>query len=127
MKRAAVDATAAGPANNDWNTRAPTIAALRSKVCNLVESARNKIGELHFRNRTHSHQCRADGGSDDSRFRYGCVDDAPFAKAFEHAGSHLERTAVNADILTEDEHTFVLFHFFPNSLANCFDVRGERH
>ena len=29
-----------------------------------------------------------------------------------------------ADVFTQNEHTFVLFHFFPDALANRFNVSG---
>src|ERR1700681_3791574 len=115
MKRATMNAAAARSSNDDRYAGAPTIPAFRRKVRNLIEGAGNEIGELHFRDRPHSHQCRADRGSDDSGFGYRCVDDAPLAELFEHSGSNLKCTTVGADVLTQDKHTFVLLHFFPDA------------
>src|SRR5262249_22809841 len=49
------------------------------------------------------------------------------AKPLQHSRGYFESASINTDVFTEDEHPFVLFHLFPNSLANCFDVCGQRH
>src|SRR5262249_38482996 len=126
-ERSAVNASAAGATNDDRNARAPTVPALCCEIRDLVESAGDEVRELHLGHRTHSHERCADGGSDNSRFRNRSVDDSPLTESFEHACGDFERSTVNADVLAEDEHTFVLLHFFPDTLANRFDVRREAH
>src|SRR2546425_8516896 len=32
-----------------------------------------------------------------------------------------------SDVFAENEHAFILFHFFPDALTNCFDVGGQGH
>src|SRR5205085_11512796 len=106
---------AAGAAHHDRNSGSPAVPALRGEIRDLIESAGDEIRELHFRDRTHSHERGANRGSHDSGFRYRRIDNAPFAEAFEHSGRDFERAAVDADILAENEHTFVLFHLFPDA------------
>src|SRR5207237_4823406 len=127
MERTAVNAATARPSNNDGNPGPPAVPALCGKVRDLIESARNKIGELHFGDGTHPHECGADSGSYNSRLGYRCVDDAPLTEPFEHSSCNLERAAVNPNIFAENEHPFVLFHFFPDTLANRFNVSGQSH
>ena len=122
MERAAVNAAAARSANHDGNAGAPAIAAFRGEVRDLIEGAGNEIGELHFGDGPHSHQRRADRRADDSGFGDRRVDDAPLAESLEHAGGDFESAAVDADIFAKDEDAFVLFHLFPDALANRFDV-----
>src|SRR5215831_13186033 len=116
MKWPAVHAAAARAANDDRDAGAPAVAAFRREICDLVEGARNEVGELHLRNGTHTHQRSAYGCADDGRFRDRRVDDALFTKLFQHAGGDLECSAVNADVFTKDEDAFVLLHLLPDAL-----------
>src|SRR5262249_12052559 len=127
VERSAVDASAARSANHDGDAGPPAVPALRCEIRNLVESAGDEIRELHLRNGPHSHERRANSGSHNSRFRNWSVDHAPLAEAFKHAGCDFKGPTINANVLTEYEDTFIFFHFFQNTLANCFDVRGEAH
>ena len=127
MKRAAVDASSARSSHNDGDARAPAVTAFGGEIGDLVESAGNEIGELHFGDGTHSHEGRTNGGPHDPGFRYRCIDDAPLTKPFQHSGGDFEGTAIYTDVFAENEHTFILFHFFPDALTNCFDVGGQGH
>src|SRR5678815_4956309 len=112
MKRSTVNAAATWSADHDGHSSAPAIAALGSEVRDLIERAGDEVCKLHFRNRTHAHQCSANGSADNCRFRNGCIDDARFSELFEETSRHFERTAVNADIFSKDEDVIVSFHFF---------------
>ena len=122
-----MDAAAARSSDNDRYPCSPAIPAFRGEVRDLIESTRYEVCELHFRNRAHSHQCGTDRRSHDSRFRYRRVDDPPLAELFQHSRRHFECAAVDPDVFTQDEHTLVLFHLFPDALTNCFNVGSERH
>src|SRR5262249_6401288 len=98
MERPAMNPTAAWAADNDRNSGSPAIPAFGGEIGDLIEGAGNEIRELHFCDRAHSHQCRADCGADDSGFRDRRVDDPPFAEAFEHSRSDLECSTVNPNV-----------------------------
>ena len=55
MEGSAVNAAAARSADHNGHACSPAVSAFRSKVRNLIESAGDKIGKLHFGDRTHSH------------------------------------------------------------------------
>src|SRR5262249_45714648 len=97
------------------------------EIRDLVERTGNEVGELHFCYRPHAHQGGADRGSHDSGLRNRRVDHAPLAESFEHSCGDFEGAAINADVLAKDEHTFILFHFFPDTLTNGFDVCSQAH
>src|SRR6516162_6606940 len=127
MERSPVNSSSAWSSNDDRDPGSPAIPAFSGEVRNLIECTRNEIRELHFRDRAHPHQCGADCRPNDSRFRYRCVDDAPFAEPLQHSCGYFESAAVNTYVFAQDEHTFILFHLLPNSLTNCFDVCGQSH
>src|SRR5262245_17622981 len=107
MERTAVAAASARAANDYRYASAPTIAAFRCEIRDLIEGARDKVGKLHFCDRPHSHQCCADCGSDNSRFRNRRVHDARLAEFFEHALRDFECAAVDSDVLTQHKDTIV--------------------
>ena len=119
-----MNAAAAWSANNNRHAGAPAISAFGGEVCDLIERAGNEVGELHFRNRPHSHEGGADCGTDDSGFGNRRIDDPPFPELFKHAGGDFESAAVDAYIFSEDEHTLVLLHLFPDSLTDRFYISG---
>jgi hypothetical protein len=113
VERAAVNAAAGGRAHHHGHGRAPAIAALGGEIDDLVEAAGDEIGELHFGHRPQSHQARADGRAGDGRFGDGRIDHALLAEMLEKAGGHLERAAVHADVLAQQEHVGVALHLLP--------------
>jgi hypothetical protein len=67
--------------------------------------------------------------SDDSKSRAhngglgdGRVDDALGAEAVDETVSDFERAAVDTDVFAETENGWVAIHFFPDSLADGFEV-----
>src|SRR5579883_1736505 len=86
MERAAVDTAARGSADHDRHGRVPAVAAFGGEIHNLVETAGNKIGELHFGDRPKAEKRRADGGPHNGGLGNGRIDDALFAEALEEAG-----------------------------------------
>src|SRR5580700_4547749 len=98
----------------------------RDHVADLVEGAADEVHELEFGDRTHAgeggSECRAhDGGLGD-----GCVDDALGAEAVDETIGDFERAAVDADVFAQAEDGGVAVHFFPDSLADGFEV-SELH
>ena len=100
VEGAAVDAAAGRSADHDGHRRVPAVAALGGEVDDLVVAAGDEVRELHLGHRPQSHQAGADGRPNDGRFRDRGIDHASFAEMLEHAGRYLERSAVDADVLT---------------------------
>src|SRR5687768_13887130 len=94
---------ATGSAHDNGYTGAPTVTAFRREISNLIKSAGNEIGKLHFSYGTHPHQCRANGSAHNSRLRNRRIDDAPLTEFFEHAGGDFEGASVDAYVFTQDE------------------------
>src|SRR4051812_35968658 len=124
MEWTAVNTAATRAAHDDGNSRAPSIAAFRGEVRQLIERTGNEIGKLHFCNGPHSHERGAYRGSDDRRFRNRRIDDAPLAEFLEHTGGDFESASVDSHIFAEHEHAFVALHFFPDPLLDCFNICG---
>ena len=121
----AADIAAARRPDDDRYHRAAAIAEpqRRRLVDDLIEAARDEIGELHLGDRTIAALRRADADPDDRRLRDRRVDDAEIAELFVEALRHAEGAAVGADILAEHEYFRVAAHFFGKRLANRFQVR----
>src|SRR5262245_44141715 len=127
MERPAVNSAATGSSYHKWNASPPAITAFRREIRDLVESTGDEVRELHFSDGTHTHERGANRGTHNSGLGNRSIDDPPLAKFFQHSGSNFECASVDAYILAEDEYTLVLLHFFPNALANRFDVSSEAH
>src|SRR5262249_50775191 len=67
---------------------------------------------------------RADGRADDGRLRDRRVDDPALAELLDQAVGHLERAAVDADVLAQQEHALVACHLLAEALADRVDVGG---
>ena len=113
MKRPAVDAAATRPAHHHRQADVLAIAALGGVVGNHVESARDKIDELHLGHRAQAHHRCAAGRADDGALGDRRVDDALFAELFEKAVGHLKGATINANVFAEDEDALVALHLFP--------------
>src|SRR5215471_14846791 len=92
-------------------------------VDDLIEPARDEIGELHLRHRPIAALRRTDADADDRRLGDRRIDDAHLAELLVEALRHAERTPVGADVLAEDEHLRIATHFFDERLANGFQIR----
>src|SRR5580704_15026464 len=126
VEGAAVDVSAAGAAQNERSGRAPEVMRLRDHVADLVEGAADEVHELEFGDGAHAGEGRSESRSHDGRLGDGRVDDALGAKAVDETVSDFKSPAVNADVFAQAEDGGVAIHFFPDSLADGFEV-GELH
>ena len=126
VEGAAVDVSAAGAAQDERSGRAPEIVRLGDHVGDLVEGAADEIHELKFGDGAHAGERRAEGRADDGGLGDGRVDDALGAEAVDESVGDFEGAAVDADVFAEAEDGGVAVHFFPDSLADGFEV-GELH
>src|SRR5687768_6389667 len=125
MIEPAADSAAARRADDDRHRRAAAVAVPQcgGLVDDLIEAARDEVGELHLRHRPIPAQRRADADADDGRLRDRRIDDAHLAELFEQSLRRAERAAVGADILPEDEYFRITAHFFGECLADGLEIR----
>ena len=100
---------------------------LRDHVGDLVEGAADEVHELEFGYGPHAGQGCAKGGSDDGRFGNGRIDDALGTEAIDEAVGDLEGTTVDTNVFADAEDGWVALHFFPDSLADGFEIGEGRH
>jgi hypothetical protein len=110
--------------HDDRHRDAPAapIAQRRRLVDDLVEPARDEIGELHLRHGPVAALRRADADADDRRFGDWRVDDPHLAELVVKALRHPERAAVGAHVLAEDEDLRVAPHLLGERFPNRFEV-----
>src|ERR1700683_1507640 len=99
---------------------------LGDHVADLVESAANEVHELEFSDGAHASERRSEGRAYDGRLGDGRVDDALRTEAVDETVGDLKSSAINSDVFAETENGGVAVHFFPDSLADGFEV-GEEH
>ena len=126
VEGAAVDVSAAGAAQDERSGRAPEVVRFRDHVGDLVEGAADEVHELKFGDGAHAGERGSEGRADDGGLGDGRVDDALGAEAVDESVGDFEGAAVNADVFAEAEDGGVAVHFFPDSLADGFEV-GELH
>src|SRR5260370_23395069 len=95
-------------------------------VADVVEGAGDEIHELEFGDWAHAGERRSESRAHDGRLGDGRVDDALGAEAVDETVGDFEGAAVNADVFAEAEDGRIAVHFFPDSLADGFEV-GELH
>src|SRR5262249_20702994 len=122
-----VDVAAARSANDERRWGVPTIMRFGNHINDLVESAADEIHELEFSDRSQTGQRGAKGGPNDGGFGNRCVDDALRAEAVDEALGDLEGATVDADVFAKAEHGRVTLHFFPDPLADGFEISELRH
>ena len=122
-----MDIPAARSADNERGRRAPAVVGFGDHVDDLVKSAADEVHELELGDGTHAGERCAKGRTHDGGLGDGRVDNAFRAEAVNQAVSDFERTAVNADVLTNAENTGITIHFFLNSLADGFEIGEGRH
>src|SRR5438094_2675389 len=126
MERAAVNITTARAANNQRSRRSPTIMSLRDHVDNLVEGTANEIHKLKLGDRTHAGERRPEGCTHDRGLSNWGIYDALRAKAIDETVSDFEGPTVDTNVLANAEHSGILLHFLPNSLADGLKI-SELH
>src|SRR6202050_3514346 len=122
MEGAAVDVSAAGAAQDQRRGRAPEIMRLRDHVADLVEGAADEIHELEFGDGAHPGERRSEGRAYDGGLGDGGVDDALGAEAIDESVGDFETSAVDADVFGAAGDGGLTVHFFPDSLADGFEV-----
>jgi hypothetical protein len=122
VEGAAVDISAAGTAKDERRGSSPEIVRFRDHVRDLVHGAGDEIHELEFGDGTHARERGSEGRADDSGLGDRRVDDALRAEAVDETVSDFKSTPVYADVFAEAEDGGVVFHFFPDSLADGFEV-----
>src|ERR1035438_9082303 len=127
VKWAAMHVASARPAQNHGSGRSPAVVGFCGHVDDLIEGAADEIHELKFGDGAHSSERRSESRADDRRLRDGSVDHALGSEAIDEAVGDLESAAVDADIFAEAEDGRIALHFFPDSLANGFEVGDGRH
>ena len=65
--------------------------------------------------------------ADDRRLRERRVDDAPRPELLLEAERHLERAAVDADVLADDEHALVALHLLAQTVGDRLEIRLLGH
>ena len=126
MERPAVNASARWRAHHNRHRRIPSIPALRREIYNLIEPARNKIGELHFRHRTQPHEACANRRPRNRALGNRRIHYALLAKVFEEAGRNFKRAPIDSDVFSQQEDVRVALHLFPQSFADRFQI-SRRH
>ncbi len=95
-------------------------------VGHLVEGASDEIDELHLHYGPQAEVAHARGRADDGRLADRRIDHALPAEAFEQPCRDLERAAVDADILAQQDDRRVAVHLFEQGLANRFEIGDQR-
>ena len=115
------------PAQHQRCGRAPAVVRRRDHVDDLIEGAADEIHELELGDRTQAGKRRPKRRAYDGRLGDGRVDHALGAEAVDEAVGDFESSAVDADVFAEAKDTRVAFHFFPDSLADGFEIGGLGH
>ena len=110
-------------ANHQRCWRSPTIVSLRNHIDNLVEGTANEIHKLKLGDRTHAGERRPEGSTHDRGLSNGRVDDALRAETVDETVSDFEGPTVDTNVLANAEHSGILLHFLPNSLADGLEIR----
>ena len=126
VEGAAVDVSAAGAAQDERSGSAPEVVRLGDHVADLVEGAADEVHELELGDGAHAGERRAEGRAHDGGLGDGRVDDALGAEAVDESVGDFEGAAVDADVFAEAEDGGIAVHFFPDSLADGFEV-GKLH
>src|SRR5437588_833688 len=118
-------ARAARAAEDRGYTSAPAEATLGRVVRQHVEGGRDEVYELELGDRAHAHEGRAARRADNRRLRDRRVNHASLAELVQQTVRHLERAAVRAHVLADEEHRRVALHLLPDALAYGLDERDH--
>src|SRR5437899_8004409 len=122
MEGSAMNVSAARPAQDKRCGRTPKIVRLGDHVADLVEGAADEVHELKFGDRAHPCERRSESRAHNGGFGNRRVDDALEAKAVDESVGDFEGAAVDANVFAETEDGRIAVHFFPDSLADGFEV-----
>ena len=127
VERPTREAAARGQPHHDRNRRAGAVVLLGRDRDQVVPAAGDEVGELHLGHRAHAHDRGASAAGDDRGLRERRVDHAPRPELFLEAERHLERAAVDADVLAEDEDARVAPHLLAEPVGDRLQVRALGH
>src|SRR5438094_6980877 len=121
--RPTMDIAAPWTAINQQRLNTPTVLGLRNHVDNLVEGTAEEIHKLKLGDRTHAGERRPEGSTHDRGLGNWRINHALRAKAVDETVSDFEGPTVNTNVLANAEHSGILLHFLPNSLADGLEIR----
>ena len=123
----AAHVAAARPAHHDRAGEHRAVARRGDVVREHVVGARDEVDELHLAHRAHAEVRRTRRGADDRRLGDRRVDHPRLAELREQAVGDLERAAVRADVLAEDEDVRVALHLLEERLADRLEIGDLSH
>ena len=119
-----MNVAAAGAADDKRRRRAPAIMGLGDHIDDLVKCAANEVHELKFGDGTHACERCSECGANDGGLSDGSINYAFRTEAVDETISDFKRPTVDANVLSQAENGRVSFHFFPDALADGFEI-GE--
>src|SRR6266545_2784727 len=122
MERPAAEAAAGRAADHDRHRGAGAPALLGGDRDELIPRTGDEVRELHLRHRPHAHDRGAGAAADDRRLRERRVDHPPRAEFLLEAERHLERAAVDPDVLADQEDALVTAHLGAERVADRLQV-----
>ena len=127
VERPAREAAARRQPDDDRNRRPRAEELLRGDRHEVIPRARDEVRELHLGHRAQPHQRCAGRAADDRRLGERRVDHAPRPELLLEAERDLERAAVHADVLAEDEDALVAPHLETQCVRDRLDVGHLGH
>ncbi len=127
MVRPAREAAAARQAHDDRYGDAEPVMELAGDVNDLVEGAGDEIRKLHLADRSHSDDRGPDGPANDRFLADRRVDHPVGAELRQESVGDLERTAVDADVLAEQDDALILTHRNTQGVGYRFEIAQLRH
>ncbi len=127
VERPAREAPARGQANGDRHRQALAVMHLPGDIDELVETARDEVGELHLADRAQADDRRSNGGADDRRLGQRGVHHPLGAELLLKSVRHLEGPAEGADVLAHRKHPLVRAHLLAQPVRDRLQVCHLRH
>jgi hypothetical protein len=127
VERPAGEAAAGREADRDVHAQPLPVEHLPGHVHELVEAARDEVGELHLGDRPHALGGGADRGADDAGLGQRRIHHALRPELVDEAIGHLERAAEHADVLAHHEHALVGAHLLAHAVGDRLQVGHDRH
>src|SRR5262245_23826534 len=127
VERPAGETAARRKPDDDRHGRPCAVALLRRHRDEVIPRARDEVRELHLRHRAHAHDGRTGAAADDGGLGQGRIDYAPGPELVLEPERDLERPAVDAHVLADDEDALVAPHLLAEAVRNRLEVRLLGH
>ena len=127
VERAAGEPASRGQPHRDRNRRSGAVALLRRDGDEVIPRAGDEVRELHLGDGAHAHDRRAGARADDRRLGQRRVHHAPVPELLLKAERHLERAAVDADVLADHEDALVAPHLGAQPVGDRLEVGQLGH